>query len=90
MLNPIVIELGDSDSIVITKNGKVVAFVDVEKERNGNTRLLANPVSYYNWETDRDTHVHNSFATTLATSVDSLDDLASAENFIRFMTKVSA
>lgn len=90
MLNPTVIDLDGFDSVVITKNGKVVAFVEVKRERNGNVELLANPVCYYDWTTDRDTHVLNSFATTLATEVDSPEDLASASNFINFMNGVKA
>jgi alkylhydroperoxidase family enzyme len=88
--SPTVIELGAADSVVITRQGKVVGFVEVKRERNGNVELLANPVCYYDWATDRDNHVLNSFATTLATEVDSADDLASASNFINFMNRVKA
>jgi len=88
--SPTVIELGAADSVVITKNGKVVGFVEVKRVRNGNTELLANPVGFYGWEVPQDERVYNSFATTLATEVDSLDDLASASNFIKFMNKENA
>ena len=88
--SPTVIELGAADSVVITRNGKVVGFVEVKRERNNAVELLANPVTCYNWETDRETHVFNSFATTLATNVDSPDDIASASNFIKFMNEVKA
>jgi hypothetical protein len=88
MKNPTTIELGDNDSIVITKNGKVVGFVEVMRIRNGNTELLANPVNCSgDWMKPAQEVVFNSFSTTLATSVDSVDDLASAENFINFMNK---
>ena len=91
MQNPTTIELGDNDSIVITKNGKVVGFVEVQRVRNGNTELLANPVTCSgDWMKPAQEIIFNSFATTLATNVKSVDDLASAENFINFMTKVSA
>lgn len=91
MKNPTTIELGDNDSIVITKNGKVVGFVEVQRIRNGNTELLANPVTCSgDWMKPAQEVIFNSFATTLATNVKSVDDLASAENFINFMNKVSA
>jgi hypothetical protein len=63
-----------------------VAFVEIQRERNGNIELLANPVNFSKWGTP-EINIFHSFATTLATSVDSLDDLASAENFINFMNK---
>ena len=91
MQNPTTIELGDNDSIVITRNGKVVGFVEVQRVRNGNTELLANPVTCSgDWMKPAQEVIFNSFATTLATNVKSVDDLASAENFINFMNKVSA
>jgi hypothetical protein len=91
MQNPTTIELGDNDSIVITKNGKVVGFVEVQRVRNGDTELLANPVTCSgDWMKPAQEVIFNSFATTLATNVKSVDDLASAENFINFMNKVSA
>ena len=91
--SPTVIELGCADAVVITKDGKVVGFVEVQRVRNGNTELLANPVTCSrDWSkpSQEEKEIYNSFATTLATSVDSLDDLASAQNFINFMNKVSA
>jgi hypothetical protein len=89
--SPTVIELGSADSVVITKDGKVVGFVEVKRVRNGNTELLANPVCLSgNWMAPDSERVYNSFATTLATEVDSLDDLASASNFIKFMNKENA
>jgi len=89
--SPTVIELGCADAVVITKDGKVVGFVEVQRVRNGNTELLAHPVTCSgDWMKPAQEVIFNSFATTLATSVDSLDDLASAQNFINFMNKVSA
>jgi hypothetical protein len=92
MLNPTVIELGSADSVVITRNGKVVGFVEVKRDARENfIELLANPVAVYdNWFKPDAERVSHSFATTGATEVASVEDLASAENFIRFMTKVSA
>ena len=88
--SPTVIELGAADSVVITRNGKVVGFVEVQRIRNGNTELLAHPVGSWKWEASDEDRVHNSFATTLATEVDSPADLASASNFIKFMNEVKA
>ena len=88
--SPTVIELGSADSVVITKDGKVVGFVEVKRVRNGNTELLANPVSFSKWEVPSEERVFNSFATTMATEVDSLQDLASAQNFVKFMNKENA
>ena len=88
--SPTVIELGAADSVVITKDGKVVGFVEVKRVRNGNTELLANPVSFSKWEVPSEERVFNSFATTMATEVDSLQDLASAQNFVKFMNKENA
>ena len=93
MQNPTSIELGNNDSIVITKNGKVVGFIEVICVRNGNTELLANPVGYSAPWSERSSvePILNSFSTTLSTKVESLNDLASAENFINYMkSKVSA
>ena len=86
MENPTTIELGDNDSIIITKNGKVVGFVEA-RERYGKMELCANPVTFYNWMTDREFHVFNSFSTTGATNVDSFEELASVENFLTYMNK---
>lgn len=87
MQNPTTIELGDNDSIVITKNGKVVGFVEA-RERFGRMELCANPVTYSgNWMMPQEERIYNSFSTTGATNVDSKDDLASAENFINYMNK---
>ena len=80
------VELGDNDSIIITKNGKVVGFVEAH-EWYGKMELRANPVTYYNWMTDRETHVFNSFSTTSATNVDSPEELASVQNFLNYMNK---
>jgi hypothetical protein len=89
--SPTVIELGAADSVVITKDGKVVGFVEVKRVRNGNTELLANPVCVSrNYMAPNEESVYNSFATTSATDVDSLEDLASASNFIKFMNKENA
>ena len=85
MQNPTTIELGDNDSIVITKNGKVVGFVEVTRVRNGNTELLANPVTFYQWYGDSENSIFNSFSTTLATNVKSIEHIESAENFINYM-----
>ena len=87
MKNPAMIELGDNDSIVITKNGKVIGFVEVRRERNNAVELCANPVTYYNYASDNS--IFNSFSTTMATNVERLDDLE-AENFVALMTKVGA
>jgi hypothetical protein len=91
MLNPTVIELGDSDSVVITRNGKVVGFVEVQRIRNGNVELLANPVICSgDWDMPPQEVTFNSFATTMATNVRIPENLASAENFINFMNGVKA
>lgn len=87
MQNPITIEIANNDSIVITKNGTVVAFVEVQRERNGNVELCAHPVNFYTWSNPYATSTYHSFSTTLATQVESPDDVASAENFINFMNK---
>ena len=86
MENPTTIELGDNDSIIITKNGKVVGFVEA-RERFGKMELCANPVIFYNWMINSETHVFNSFSTTGATNVDSPEQLASVENFLNYMNK---
>lgn len=86
MENPTTIELGDNDSVVITKNGKVIGFIEVQRVRNGNTELLANPVTFSQWYGNRDNSIFNSFATTLATNVPSIENIESAENFIKYMS----
>jgi len=68
--SPTVIELGAADSVVITKDGKVVGYVEVQRIRNGNTELLAHPVCVSrNYMAPSEETVYNSFATTLATDV---------------------
>jgi hypothetical protein len=86
MKNPTTIEIGNSDSIVITKDGKVVGFVKVKKF-NDNIEMVANPVTFYNYYQPREKNIFNSFATTGATNVDKIEDIESAENFIQFMNK---
>lgn len=89
--SPTVIELGAADSVVITRNGKVVGFVEVKRERNNAVELLANPVCLpNNWMLPDSERIYNSFATTGATNVNSVEDLASAQNFIKFMNEVKA
>ena len=88
--SPAVIELGAAESVVITRDGKVVGYVELKRIRNNNTELLAHPVGYCKWEASSEDRVYNSFATTLATEVDSPADLASAQNFIKFMNEVEA
>jgi hypothetical protein len=92
MLNPTVIDLDGFDSVVITRNGKVVGFVEVKRDARENfIELLANPVALYNnWMASDSERVSHSFATTGATEVSSADDLASAQNFINFMNGVKA
>ena len=90
--SPTVIELGAADSVVITRNGKVVGYVEVKRDARENfIELLANPVAVYsNWMLPDAERVSHSFATTGATEVASADDLASAQNFIKFMNEVKA
>ena len=90
MENPTTIEIGNSDSIVITKEGQVVGFVQV-KQFNNAVEMVANPVTFYQWYGDRENSIFNSFATTMATNVKSIEDIESADNFIKFMqSKVKA
>ncbi len=88
--SPTVIELGSDDSVLITRNGKVIGFVEILRERNNAVELLAHPVICSGFEVPSEERVFNGFATTLATEVRSLDDLASASNFIKFMNKENA
>ena len=85
--SPTVIELGAADSVVITRNGKVVGYVEVKRDARENfIELLANPVAVYdNWVKPNEERVSHSFATTGATEVSSVEDLASAQNFVNFM-----
>lgn len=88
MQNPTTIELGNHDSIVITKDGKVVGFVQVKRVFNNNVELVANPVTYSgNWNRPQEERIYHSFATTGATNVETPEDLATAENFIALMNK---
>jgi hypothetical protein len=89
MENPSVIEIGDNDSIIITKQGKVVGFIDVKSNTQDRVEMVANPVTSYNFY--REWNIFNSFATTMATNVKSVEDIESADNFIKFMkNKVKA
>lgn len=90
--SPTVIELGAADSVVITRNGKVVGYVQVKRDARENfIELLANPVAVYdNWFKPNEERVSHSFATTGATEVGSVEDLASAKNFIKFMNEAKA
>jgi len=88
--SPTVIELGIADEVVITRNGKVVGYVEVKRESNNAVELLANPVVCpQDWSKPAQEAIYNSFSTTLATYVESPDDMASAQNFINFMNKLA-
>jgi hypothetical protein len=79
-----VVEIGQNDSIVITKNGKVVGFVEVKPNRyDERVEMVANPVTSYDFYRDREQNVFNSFATTGATNFKDAEDISSAENFIK-------
>lgn len=88
MKNPTTIELGDNDSIVITKNGKVIGMVELHRERNNAVELCAYPVTFSNWRNGES--IFNSFSTTMAINVERLEDLDSAENFLAFVKKAVA
>lgn len=87
MINPTVVEFGNKDSIVITKNGKVVGFVKLKKEYEKNVELVAYPVAFHKWGFNQEEWVYNSFATTMAIQVDTPSDIASADNFINMMNE---
>ncbi len=84
MENPSVIEIGDNDSIIITKQGKVVGFVEVARSTKDRVEMVANPVTSYN-SVYHEYNIFNSFSTTLATNVKRVEDIESADNFIKFM-----
>ena len=83
-----VIEINENDSIVITKNGKVVGFVEVKPNRyDERVEMVANPVTSYDFYRDREQNIYNSFATTGATNFPDIEDISSAENFIKAMKR---
>ena len=86
MQNPTTIELGDNDSIVITKNGMVIGFVQLARVQNDNIELVANPVTFFS-STPLKKSVFNSFSTTLATNVPNIENIKSAKNFTEYMNK---
>jgi hypothetical protein len=82
-----VIEINQNDSIVITKNGQVIGFVEVERKYGDSVKLVAHPVESYEFGRDRKENVFNSFATTMATNFPDIEDILSAENFIKAMKR---
>jgi hypothetical protein len=83
MKNGTVIEIGPFESIVITKNGQVVGFVEVKRQYENSVELVANPVTSYDFYRDREQNIYNSFATTGATNFKNVEDISSAQNFFK-------
>ena len=80
-MNTVKVEVSELDSIVLTKNGVVVGYVEVEKF-NDAIGFLGRSVNI-KWELGS----LNSFASTSSISAESADEISSEINFLYAINK---
>ena len=84
-----VVDVADLDTLVLTKNGKVVGHVEI-RHRNNNVEFCGRAVNLsYSRYAGTGLETNNGFACGCSMSADDEIEIANADNFIKALAEVS-